>query len=79
VRYLRATHAAQSIEAMREDMPRWIDRLRKLGVHTIPLTLGSESARHVDLFANQASRELSAKRMAHQIRDTMPQLRPYKG
>jgi len=64
---------------MRPDMPRWIDRLRELGADTLPLVLGSESARHVDLFVNQASREPSAKRMAHQIRDTMPEVRPYKG
>lgn len=79
VRYLSAYIAPQSIEAMRPDMPRWIGRLRELGVDTVPPALGTESARHIDLFVNQASCEPRAQRMAHQIRDTMPQLRPYKG
>lgn len=74
-RYLSATHAAHSIDAMGYDFPRWASRLDKLGLGDVPLTLGSESARHVDLWANQASDEPSARRMAHQQRDTMP----YKG
>jgi hypothetical protein len=74
-RYLSATHAAQSIDAMRDRFLRWARRLQTLGVGDVPLSLGSESARHVDLFANQASKEPSAERMAHQQRDTMPQLR----
>jgi hypothetical protein len=78
-RYLRATHAAQSIDALREDFPRWADRLQELGAGSVPLALGSTSAWHVDLWANQASDQPAAKRMAHQQRDTMPHLRPYKG
>jgi hypothetical protein len=78
-RYLCATHAAQGIDAMRDDFARWSARLDGLGVGDVPLALGSESAWHVDLWANQASDEPSAKRMAHQQRDTMPHLRPYKG
>jgi hypothetical protein len=77
-RYLLATHGA-SIAAMRHDFPRWARRLDGLGVGEVPLALGSESARHLDLLANQSSKEPGAQRMAHQQRDTMPHLRPYKG
>jgi hypothetical protein len=77
--YLLATHTAQSIDAMRNDFPRWSRRLDKLGAGDVPLALGSESAWHVDLWANQASDDPNAQRMAHQQRDTMPHLRSYKG
>lgn len=78
-RYLCATHAAQSIEGIRNDFPRWCRRLADLGAGDVALALGSLSAWHVDLWANQASGEASAQYMAHQQRDTMPRLRPYKG
>ena len=78
-RYLCAYLSAQSIDAMRDDFPRWSRRLDELGIGGLPLELGSESARHVDLWTNQASKEQAARRMAHQQRDTMPHLRPYKG
>lgn len=77
--YLRQFMPVQSVEAVRPDIPRWLRRLREYGVDTVPLTLGSASARYIDLFLNQASKETSAQLMAHDIRDTMPEIRPYKG
>lgn len=59
-RYLCATHAAQSIEGIRNDFPRWCRRLADLGAGDVALALGSLSAWHVDLWANQASGEASA-------------------
>jgi hypothetical protein len=79
VRYLVQYGAAQSIEAVRPAMPRWIRQLRQLGVDSVPLTLGSASARHIDRFWMQASKEPSAQLAAHDMRDTMPEVRPYKG
>ena len=77
--YLGQFYAVQSVEAMRPDMPRWIRQLQEHGVETVPLTLGSESARYIDLFALQKSKEPNAQRMAHDVRDTLPETRPYKG
>lgn len=79
VRYLSQFLTRQSVEAMLPDMPRWLQRLRQYGVDTVPLAIGSASAAYVDLFALQASREPSAQRMAHDVRDTLPMIRPYKG
>src|SRR5262249_15124414 len=79
-RYLCATHAAQSMDAMRDDIPRWIRHLEELGVANVPLALGSASARHVDRMALQVSKDNpEAALRAHDIRDTMPELRRYKG
>jgi hypothetical protein len=78
-RYLSQTHAAQSVEAMAPDFPRWIRRLREYGVDPVPFALGSESARYVDAFALQASRNPDVKVRAHDVRDTLPKIRPYKG
>jgi hypothetical protein len=41
--------------------------------------LGSESAQYIDLFALQASRNPDVKVRAHDVRDTLPKIRPYKG
>jgi hypothetical protein len=79
VAYLSRFMARQSIEAMLPDMPRWIRRLHTYGVDTVPLSLGSASAQYIDLFALQSSSEPSAQRMAHDVRDTLPSIRPYKG
>lgn len=78
-RYLSETRAVQSVEAMRPSFARWLRRLRELGLADVPLTLGSESARRVDLFALQDSVNLAARQRAHDVRDTVPDLRPYKG
>jgi hypothetical protein len=42
--YLCATHAAQSINAMPGDFPRWARRLATLSLGDVPLAPGSESA-----------------------------------
>lgn len=78
-RYLSQYLAAQSVEAMRPDFPRWIGRLQQYGVENVPLALGSESARYIDLFALQKSKEQGAQRMAHDVRDSLPEIRAYKG
>lgn len=78
-RYASQFLARQSIEAILPDMPRWLKRLHEYGVDTVPLQIGSASAQYVDLFILQSSRELSAQRMAHDARDTLPTIRPYKG
>ena len=79
VRYLSQFLTRQSVEAMLPDMPRWLRRLHQFGVDSVPLAIGSASAAHIDLFVLQASREPSAQRMAHDVRDTLPLIRPYKG
>ena len=79
VRYLGQYVAAQSIEAMLPDIPRWLRKLEEYGVDAVPLTLGSASASYINLFALQSSSEPSARRMAHDVRDTLPLIRPYKG
>jgi len=78
-RYLGQSLARQSVEAMLPDMPRWLRRLHRYGVDTVPLAIGSASARYIDLLALQASRAPSAQRTAHDVRDTLPNIRPYKG
>lgn len=77
--YLSHSLAAQPVETMRPKFPRWVRRLQEWGVAEVPLTLGSASARYVDLFANKESEEPSAQLIAHDIRDTMSEIRPYKG
>jgi hypothetical protein len=77
--YLSQLLAAQSIDTVRPDFPRWIRRLGEYGVDSVPLALGSASARYIDLFMLQQSREPSAQRMAHDVRDTLPRIRRYKG
>jgi hypothetical protein len=57
---------------------RWLRRLAKQGVGDVPLTFGSESAQWVGLFVLQASPGRGGER-AHDLRDTLPALRPYKG
>jgi hypothetical protein len=79
VRYLSQFVARQSIVAMLPDMPRWLRRLQEYGVDAVPLAIGSASASYIDLFALQASREPRAQLMAHDVRDTLPKIRPYKG
>lgn len=64
---------------MLPDMPRWLRRLNKYGVDIVPLAIGSASAAYIDLFLLQASHEPNAQRMAHDVRDTLPTIRPYKG
>ena len=77
--YLSETLAAQSVDAMAPNFPRWLRRLRELGVADVPLTLGTESARRIDLFVLHDSRNPATRQRAHDVRDTMPELRPYKG
>jgi hypothetical protein len=79
VRYLSQFLAWQSVEAILPDMPRWLRRLHQYGVDSVPLATGSASAAYIDLFVLQASREPNAQRMAHDVRDTLPMIRPYKG
>jgi len=78
-RYLSQFLAPQSVEEILPDVPRWLKRLHEYGVDTVPLATGSASAAFIDLFALQASREPNAQRMAHDVRDTLPEIRPYKG
>lgn len=78
-RYLGQFLARQSVEAMLPDMSRWLKRLHKYGVDTVPLAIGSASAAYIDLFVLQASRAPNAERMAHDVRDTLSTIRPYKG
>lgn len=52
-RYLSQFLARQSVEAMLPDMPRWLRRLHKCGVDTVPLAMGSASAAYIDLFVLQ--------------------------
>jgi len=78
-RYLCQYLAAQSVEAMAPDFPRWLRQLAERGVADVPLALGSASAQWVDLFALQASRNPGVRVRAHDVRDTLPTLRPYKG
>jgi hypothetical protein len=77
--YLSPYFARQSIEAMAPKFPNWLGRLHEYGVVTVPLALGSESAQYIDLFALQASRNPDVKVRAHDVRDTLPKIRPYKG
>ena len=77
-RYLSQYLAAQSVAALAPDFPRWLGRLAKQGVGEVPLVLGSESARWIDLFVLQASPGRGGKQ-AHDVRDTLPALRPYRG
>jgi hypothetical protein len=77
-RYLSQYLAAQSVAALAPDFPRWLRRLAKQGVGDVPLVLGSESAQWIDLFVLQASSGRGGKQ-AHDMRDTLPALRPYKG
>jgi hypothetical protein len=78
-RYLSQYAGAQGIDAMRPRFPRWIRQLETLGVADVPLALGSASARHVDRMALQVSSNRVAKRRAHDVRDTQPEVRAYKG
>lgn len=77
--YLSQYGAAQGIDVMRPRFGRWIRHLRELGVADVLLTLGSASARHVDRMALQVSTNPEAKLRAHDVRDTQPEIRPYKG
>jgi hypothetical protein len=77
--YLGRYVATQAVGELRPDLPRWIRRLQQYGVASVPLALGSESARYIDLLLLQASEEPSAQGMAHDVRDTLPQIRHYKG
>ena len=77
-RYLGHYLAAQSLEALVPNFPRWLRRLAKQGVGDVPLVPGSESARWIDLLVLQASPGRGGKQ-AHDMRDTLPALRPYKG
>ena len=78
--YVSQYGAAQGIDAMRDRFPRWIRHLEDLGLAHVPLALGSASARHIDRMALQVSKDNPEARLrAHDIRDTMPELRPYKG
>jgi hypothetical protein len=78
VRYLRQFCAQQSVEAMLPGIPRWLKRLHEYGVDTVPLAIGSTGAAYAELFTLQDPREPSARRMARDVRDTLPNLRPYK-
>jgi hypothetical protein len=42
---MNAYGAQQGIDAMHEDLHRWIRQIRARGLGGVPLTLGSESAR----------------------------------
>jgi hypothetical protein len=77
-RYLSSHLARQSVEALAPHFPRWLKRLAKQGVGDVPLAAGSASAQWVDLFVLQASPGRGGKH-AHDLRDTLPALRPYKG
>lgn len=78
-RYLSQYLARQSVLALAPDFPRWLRRLARQGVGDVPLALGTASAQWVDLFVLQASRNPAARLRAHDVRDTLPALRPYKG
>lgn len=78
-RYLSRYLAAQSIAALAPAFPRWLRQLGRFGVADVPLALGSASAQYVDLFTLQASQEPAVRVRAHDLRDTLPALRPYKG
>ena len=77
--YLSPYFATQSIEAMAPKFPNWLGRLHEYGVVTVPLAPGSESAQYIDLFALQASRNPDVRVRGHDVRDTLPKIRPYKG
>lgn len=78
-RYLSQYGAAQGIDAMRPRFVRWIRHLQALGVGGVPLARGSASALHVDRMALQVSTNRKAKSRGHDVRDTQPAVRPYKG
>jgi hypothetical protein len=77
--YLSPYFARQSIEAMAPKFPDWPGRFHEYGVDAVPLAVGSESAQFIGLFALQASRNPDVKVRAHDVRDTLPKIRPYKG
>jgi hypothetical protein len=80
---MNAYGAQQGIDAMHEDFHRWIRQLNARGLGDVPLALGSESARHLDQMITDwlaRHRPTPAVRLrSHDIHDTMPQLRSYKG
>jgi hypothetical protein len=78
--YLRPFLAAQSIEVLRQDFPRWARRLHAKGIHQIPARPGDPGSDLVELFVLQATprRTLWQGRMAHVLRDVTGS-RPYKG
>ena len=82
-RYLRPYGAQQGRDAMHPDYERWARQLGARGLGDVPLMLGSESARHIDqmltdwLAKHRPTPEVRLR--AHDIHDTMPTLRPYKG
>jgi hypothetical protein len=81
--YMKDYGAQQGRDAMRDDFPDWARQLRERGLGDVPLALGSESARWVDhmisewLVKHRPTKQV--RQRAHDIRDTMPELRPYKG
>lgn len=81
--YLLAYGAQQGRDAMREDYERWARQLRERGLGAVPLTLGSKSAQAVDQMVNQwlvkHRPTPQIRQQAHDIRDTMPELRRFKG
>ena len=81
--YLRPYGGQQGRDAMRPDYERWARQLRARGLGLLPLALGSESARHVDqMVADWLVKHRPTSQMrqrSHDIHDTMPELRPYKG
>lgn len=79
-RYLRPHLAAQSIEVLRPDFPRWARQLHARGIHQMPVSLGDPGGDLIDLFVLQASpdRDTNKAALAHSIRDVTG-IRPYKG
>jgi hypothetical protein len=80
---MNAYGAQQGRDAMHEDFHRWIRQLRARGLGDAPLTLGSESARHLDqmitdwLAKHRPTPQIRLR--SHDIHDTMPELRHYQG
>lgn len=80
---MNAHGAQQGIDAIHEDFHRWVRQLNARGLGDVLLTLGNESTRHVD----QMNTDWLAKHRptpqvrlrSHDMHDTMPELRPYKG
>lgn len=82
-RYLKAYGAQQGRDAQRDDYERWARQLHARGVSDEPLTPTSESARQLlqmvtDWLAKHRPTP-EVRLRSHDIRDTMPELRPYKG
>jgi hypothetical protein len=82
--YLNADGAQQKIDEWRKDFPRWIRQIDARGLAEVPLALGSQSARWLDLMIygrleKDCPDDPRIREIAHNLRDTFPELRKYKG